>query len=176
MVCPGRGGARLLGDEKDALKTALIFAAAWLWLSLPPVLADARASDLGTMHHLINQARARGANCGGRWYAPAPPLRLHGGLSSAANRWARYMLRTGKFAHTHGGSTFVKRIIAVCGRTFMGENLSGNRSASGAVRSLLRSPVHCRNIMNPKFRLIGLGKARGGRYGAYWVQKFASRC
>jgi uncharacterized protein YkwD len=158
------------------LKTTLLLAAAWLGLSLVSDSAVAQTNDLRTMHDLINQARARGANCGGRWYGPAAPLRLHSGLSSAANRWARYMLRAGKFAHAHSGSTFVKRIIAVCGRTFMGENLSGNRFASGAVRSLLRSPVHCRNIMNPRFRLIGLGTARGGRYGAYWVQKFASRC
>ena len=148
----------------------------WLGLALATERAGAQSQDLRTMHQLINQARSRGASCGGRWYGPAPPLQLHGGLSSAARQWAQHMLHTGTFAHAHRGSTFAKRIIAVCGRTFMGENLSGNRSASGAVRSLLKSPVHCRNIMNPRFKLIGLGAARGGRDGAYWVQKFAAGC
>ena len=162
--------------KRSAVPFHLVLVAVWLVLSVPFDCAQAQSSDLRTMQALINQARARGANCGGKWYDPAPPLQWHGGLSRAANSWARQMVRSGRFAHAHDGSTFVKRIIGVCGRTFMGENLSGNRSASGAVRSLLKSPVHCRNIMNPKFRLIGLGTSRGGRYGAYWVQKFASRC
>ncbi len=160
----------------SAVPFQLMFATLWFVVTVPIDGAQSQSSELRTMQSLINQARARGANCGGKWYGPAPPLQWHGGLSRAANRWARHMVRTGRFAHSHDGSTFVKRIIGVCGRTFMGENLSGNRSASGAVRSLLKSPVHCRNIMNPKFKLIGLGKAAGGRYGAYWVQKFASRC
>ena len=159
----------------SVLKCPLILGMAWLGLSVPlhAVQAD---SHVATMHRLINQARAHGADCGGRWYGAAPPLRLNARLSATANKWARRMLRSGVFAHSHNGSTFVKRITAACGRAYVGENLSGNRSARGAVRSLLRSPVHCRNIMDPKFKLVGIGRAFGGRYGAYWVQNFASKC
>jgi len=145
-----------------------------IWLGSSALLQPVQAN--GDMLKLINKARAQGASCGRRWYAAAPPLRLNVRLSAAANRWARYMLRSGVFAHSHNGSTFARRITATCGRTSAGENLSGNRSGRDAMRRLLRSPGHCRNIMNPKFKFIGIGRAIGGKYGAYWVQKFASSC
>lgn len=132
--------------------------------------------DTQTMLNLVNQARARGATCGGQHYGSAPPVKRSARLDRTARRWAQYMLRTGKFAHSLDGSTFVKRIFSVCGPTPVAENLSGNRSARDAVQRLLRSPGHCRNIMNPSYRYIGIGKAAGGRYGAYWVQNFAGRC
>lgn len=136
-------------------------------------MLPARAGgDVEAILRLVNQARARSANCGGRYYRPAPPLRLSG----AARRWAHYVVHTGRFAYAINGSTFVKRITAVCGRTAMAENISGNRSGKVTVRRLMRSPGHCRNIMNPAYRYIGIGEAVGGRYGACWVQNFASRC
>jgi hypothetical protein len=46
------------------------------------------------------------------------------------------MVHTGRFAHAINGSTFVKRIAAVCGRTAMAENISGNRSGKDTVRRL----------------------------------------
>jgi uncharacterized protein YkwD len=157
------------------MKPTIIFIGLCLWLAASAQTARA-GDDTQTMLSLVNQARARGATCGGRYYGPAPPLKRSARLNGAARRWAQYMLRTGKFAQSLGGSTFVKRIFAVCGATPVAENLSGNRSARDAVRRLLRSPGHCRNIMNPSYRYIGIGKAVGGRYGAYWVQNFAGRC
>jgi uncharacterized protein YkwD len=157
------------------MKHAIILASVWLCWAMPSQSAHA-GGDVQAILGLVNQARARGASCGGRYYRPAPPLRLHAGLSRAARKWARYMVHTGRFAHSIDGSGFAKRIMAVCGRTAMAENLSGNRSARDTVRRLMRSPGHCRNIMNPTYRYIGIGKAAGGRYGAYWVQNFASRC
>lgn len=157
------------------IKHAMILATVWLCWSVPSHSVYA-GGDVQTILRLVNQARARGATCGGRYYRPASPLRLSGRLSGAARRWAQYMVHTGRFAHAINGSTFAKRITAVCGRTAMAENISGNRSARDTVRRLMRSPGHCRNIMNPTYRYIGIGKATGGRYGAYWVQNFASRC
>lgn len=86
------------------------------------------------------------------------------------------MVHKGRFAHAINGSTFAKRITANCGRTATAENISGNRSGQDTVRRPMRSPAHCRNIMNRTYRYIGIGGAAGGRYGACWVQNFASRC
>ena len=84
------------------------------------------------------------------------------------------MLRTGNF--THDG--FDQRIKAACPRSGrMAENLAGNPSAKGAVDSWMSSTTgHCEAIMNPNYRFVGVGTAKGGPYGAYWTMKFAADC
>ena len=40
----------------------------------------------------------------------------------------------------------------------------------------LRSPGHCRVIMNGKYKELGVGGVEGpGRYGIYWTQNFGTR-
>ncbi len=83
------------------------------------------------------------------------------------------MLNTGNF--THGDMQ--GRITAVCGQVAMGENIAANPTADGAVAGWMSSTSGlCEAIMNPTYRLIGIGKATGSQYGAYWTQKFADRC
>ena len=36
----------------------------------------------------------------------------------------------------------------------------------------MNSPGHRANILNSSLRKIGVGYARGGQYGTYWVQLF----
>ena len=43
------------------------------------------------------------------------------------------------------------------------------------VAGWLQSAGHCRNIMNPSFRELGVGYAQGGSYGHYLVQNFGAR-
>ena len=40
--------------------------------------------------------------------------------------------------------------------------------------SWMNSPGHRKNILNPDFEYIGVGLARGGSYGIYWAQEFAT--
>jgi uncharacterized protein YkwD len=57
----------------------------------------------------------------------------------------------------------------------MGENIqAGSASAMDATESLMSSPPHCRNIMNPEYRVLGTGHAfvAGSGYGDYWTQNF----
>jgi len=35
---------------------------------------------------------------------------------------------------------------------------------------------HCEAIMNPEHKVVGIGMAYGGQYGAYWTMKFAGNC
>jgi uncharacterized protein YkwD len=55
-----------------------------------------------------------------------------------------------------------------------GENIAyGPVSAEEVVAGWLASPDHCANIMDPRFRDIGVGVAAGrGRGEIYWVQTF----
>ena len=56
-----------------------------------------------------------------------------------------------------------------------GENIqAGSGTGADAVASLMTSPGHCRNIMDPEYGVIGLGYAYSDTsdYGHYWTQCF----
>jgi uncharacterized protein YkwD len=57
-----------------------------------------------------------------------------------------------------------------------GENIAlGPQSADEVVDGWLASPGHCANIMDSRFRHIGVGLATGrGRGQIYWVQTFGA--
>lgn len=137
-----------------------------------PVLA-ARALDL------VNEARARGARCGTRWFAPAPPVRLSGTLDGVAFGHANDMAEHDYFEHEDlGGRSPADRVRAVGYReTLVGENIAyGVKSADEAVRGWLESPGHCENIMDPRFAEMGIAYAQGRavKHGLYWVQVLAA--
>ncbi|CAF1384442.1 unnamed protein product [Rotaria sp. Silwood1] len=127
---------------------------------------------------LTNEARQKGRYCGGRWHGATTPLKWNDQLKNAANKHARSMLAYNYFSHTGiDGSSFVDRTAAAgyprnCAG---GENIAGNQTPRDTVNAWLKSSGHCSNIMNRDFKTIGVGYARGGPYGGYWVQKFG-RC
>lgn len=56
-----------------------------------------------------------------------------------------------------------------------GENIAaGQSSPQNVMDSWMNSPGHRKNILNPDFEYIGVGLARGGSYGIYWAQEFAT--
>lgn len=107
---------------------------------------------------LINRARARRG---------LPRLRINPKLSRAARRHTRDMVRRNYFSHysPRGGD-----IVARTRRTgylsghfswIVGENIawgSGSRATPrSVVHAWLRSPGHRRNILNPRYRELGIG-------------------
>ncbi|MGD0504666.1 MAG: CAP domain-containing protein [Steroidobacteraceae bacterium] len=137
-----------------------------------PVLA-ARALDL------VNEARARGARCGTRWFAPAPPVRLSGTLDGVALGHANDMAEHDYFEHEDlAGHSPADRVRAVGYReTLVGENIAyGLKSADDVVHGWLDSPGHCENIMDPRFAEMGIAYAQGRavKHGLYWVQVLAA--
>lgn len=119
------------------------------------------------------------------------PLRHNARLAKAASRHARDMTRRKYFSHTsRGGSTFVDRILKARyvrsrrGRWVLGENLAwgSGRYATPAsiVRSWMRSPGHRRNILDRRFRDIGIALVRraprrGHHHAATYVTEFGRR-
>jgi len=127
---------------------------------------------------LVNAARAQARSCGTTSFAAAPALTLNTQLGQAAQGHASDMATQNYFSHTSkDGRTFVQRITATgyAYRT-IGENIAAGQSTpQQVVAGWLQSEGHCRNIMNPSFRELGVGYARGGSYGHYWVQDFGAR-
>ncbi|HVV55414.1 MAG TPA: CAP domain-containing protein [Mucilaginibacter sp.] len=126
----------------------------------------------------INQVRHEGCNCGGTYMAPAPPLTWNDELADAALSHAEDMSAHNYFSHTsRNGKTAPDRIIEA-GYTYkgyksfaVGENIAeGQMSIAEVMDGWLKSPGHCRNLMNPQFKEVGVAQ-----FNRYWVQDFGGR-
>jgi uncharacterized protein YkwD len=93
------------------------------------------------------------------------PLRLNAKLSAAAREHTQEMAQDGYFAHESvDGGAFWKRIQAFYasgpwGYWSVGENLlwsSPDVTPQGALQMWLKSPEHRANLMNPRWREIGV--------------------
>jgi uncharacterized protein YkwD len=127
---------------------------------------------------LVNEVRARGARCGERSFAPAPPVRLSDALGSVALGHASDMAAHGYFEHEDlAGHSPADRVRAAgYHEKLVGENIAyGPTSTAEAVKGWLESPGHCENIMDPRFAEMGIAFASGqsSKRGLYWVQVFA---
>jgi len=126
---------------------------------------------------LVNQARASSRRCGDDKFSATTPLTPSSVLNHAAQNHARDMARHNYFEHTgRDGSTPKQRLARLNYRSNLtGENIAyGPESAEEVVRGWLSSPGHCANIMEPRYREMGIAVASGKKRGAiYWVQDFA---
>ena len=161
-----------------ATRTLVILAFVALTASGLTFIAPAKAQSASAFErqvlYLTNQARAKGAVCGGIRRSPTHPLVWNSGLARAARKWSRRLASTGKL--THAGMR--QRINAVglkaCGKRLnWGENLAYNASPQRVVQRWLRSAGHCKNIMNPQFRMVGVGMVQRGTR-QYYTQLFHS--
>ena len=125
---------------------------------------------------LVNAARSRPRRCGSERFAAAPPLNSSRKLNDAATAHARDMARRKYFEHEGRDGSQPKDRVRRAGyeSRLTGENIAlGPESAEEVVAGWLSSPGHCANIMEPRFRDIGVGVAVGKKRGQiYWVQEF----
>lgn len=135
-------------------------------------LADLEAVRAAVLER-VNRARRQGG---------LAPLKPNERLDRAAQRHAQDMFERAYFQHeSPEGATMRDRIEATGYRArIVGENLAfGQTSAEEVVDGWLKSPGHRRNILENKFREMGLGIALGrdgkGRYRVVWVQSFGAR-
>ncbi len=136
-----------------------------------PSERPAEAAFHTEMLERINQLRREGCRCGRKRMKPVPALRWNEQLVAAAQRHAKDMAANNFFEHTGSdGSSFAQRVgEAGYDWQFVGENIAfGYPDAETALNSWLESPHHCRNIMNPDYREMGVA-----REGTYWVQTLA---
>jgi uncharacterized protein YkwD len=99
------------------------------------------------------------------------PLRAEPALASVAATYARQMVRQRFFDHTSpGGSTMVSRIrssryLRDVGSWSVGENLAWGTGTlatpRATVRAWMHSADHRANLLDPRFRDVGIGVAEG---------------
>jgi uncharacterized protein YkwD len=126
------------------------------------------AAARGAVLCLINDARAA---------HKLPELRQSGPLDAAAQIWNRTMVSADIFAHS---TSLGQRVTnaGVVWRT-LGENIAtGFPTPRGVVRAWMASRDHCQNILDPTYRLLGIGlsvpavRGYANRVGT-WTTDFA---
>jgi uncharacterized protein YkwD len=117
------------------------------------------------------------------------PVRRAPRLQKAARRHSRDMLRHRYFGHTSsGGVGFATRIrrsgFKTVGAWSAGEAIGWGAGRRGRVRPVLRAWMRSRShraiILTPRFRLVGIGRVRGGPWRGHadarlWTADFATR-
>ncbi len=160
------------------LPNAASAASACRGANLAPSPARATAIRHATLC-LLNRQRARHG---------LPRLREHRSLRNAATKYARLMVAQRFFDHVSpAGSTMAQRIkrtsyLHHTRAWSLGENLAwgsgGAATPARIVNAWMHSPGHRANILNGRFREIGIGIALGapnGRAGATYVNEFGRR-
>jgi uncharacterized protein YkwD len=155
-----------------------------LWLILAAPLAVPALSDQPQVARrilaLVNQARAAGHRCGGKYFAPVPPLSLDAALTRAALDHSRDMAVHNNFEHRgHDGSTPAARVeqAGYGEHRIVGENIAaGAMTAAEVADGWLNSPPHCENIMDGRFAQVGIAYAENLKSASavFWTQDFAS--
>lgn len=150
--------------------------------SAPPSV-DGWPTDHAAMEEVVllevNKRRAAGATCGGKPYAPVPPLTMDAYLRTSARRHSKDMATRGFFDHQNpDGQSPSDRMRAAgyLGVGYSGENIAAGRDTpAGTVQQWMDSPGHCSNVMHPGFQKLGVGYAYAGgsKYKHYWTQNFA---
>ena len=132
----------------------------------PPPLTTAQATETSRVLKLTNAERAK-VGCGA--------LVRVAKLDRAAQKHSVYQNETQTMSHTgRGGSTPAQRITAegYVWSTY-GENVAyGYSTADAVMAAWMNSPGHRANILNCKFKEIGIGD-EGTRN--YWTQDFGTR-
>jgi uncharacterized protein YkwD len=106
------------------------------------------------------------------------PLTLNNQLGQAAQNHTNDMVSKSYFSHTSpSGGTMTSRVNATGYRySAIGENIAaGSSTANATMTQWMNSPGHRANILNPKFRELGVGFAPSNdQYRYYWTQVFGS--
>ena len=131
-------------------------------------LAFSDSSEEYYMLNLINNERqAQGLQ----------PLTMNSALSSAARLHSQDMINRSFFNHVNPDGLAPSDRARNAGYTFsiLGENICGNPSIDAGHSSLMGSPAHRDNILNPSFKEVGIGIVDGGPYGKMITQLFGTQ-
>ena len=119
---------------------------------------------------LVNDVRQSGCNCGATYMPPVNAVVWNSQLETAALMHSKDMLTNNYFGHTAlDGSSPGDRIrqAGYIWRKY-GENIAkGYSTEQEVINAWILSEDHCKNIMDPDFREMGVARA-----GVYWTQEF----
>ncbi len=138
------------------------------------------AKEVHEMLYLLNEARQQSRNCGGELYEAVPPLRWEIKLANSARKHSQDMADKDYFNHISSDGRAPKDRTAAEGYSgrVIGENISvGQDNYLQALSGWLKSPSHCKVIMDAVFKDFGAGHGYNAKskHGNYWTQDFGAR-
>jgi uncharacterized protein YkwD len=133
--------------------------------ALPAPVAPAAASPESEMVLEVNRIRDRYGE---------PPLSRSISLGESSGRFARWLMRRGRFAHR--ASIGVASRFAEAGETLSLHD-GWRPGARHTVQRWMQSPGHRAVLLSEQFRWIGVGRSQGefgGRRATIWVAHLAN--
>lgn len=127
--------------------------------------------DPNKLVQLVNQARSQGQNCGGTHMPSVGPVTWNDQLAAAAQLHTDDMVNQNYFEHQSLDGRDPGKRIEDQGYSWStyGENIAdGYNDESAVIAGWLKSPGHCRNLMNGSLTEMGVG-----RNGDRWTQVLA---
>ena len=126
----------------------------------------------------INHLRQKGCTCGAIYMPPAPPLTWNDQLEKAAANHAQDMFDQNYFNHTSKDGRNMEDRIVAAGYVFkgyqsftIGENIAqGQQSVAQVMQSWIKSEGHCKNLMNPAFKEVGIAERSSLLGAGLWRQ------
>ncbi len=129
--------------------------------------------DKTKMLQLINSVRQTGCKCGSTSMPAVAVVVWNDKLAKAAYDHSADMKNNNYFSHTGLNGSNPGNRISAAGYSWKayGENIAeGYTSEKAVVNGWLNSEGHCKNIMSPLFKEMGVG-----REANYWTQEFGTR-
>lgn len=128
--------------------------------------AAPRSDQELTALNLVNRDRAA---------AGLRPLAPHAGLRAAARAHGLELFARGSLSHRSLDGRWPDQRLRGLGIrvTVVGENLAYAADVREAHSVLMGSPPHRKNLLSPRFHLVGIAVLDGGRHGVVVVQNFS---
>ena len=105
-----------------------------------------------------------------------PPVVMNERLSKIADDYACRMIELNFFGHNDPETDFSPGDRALAGEYLffaIGENLAaGQQTAAEVMDSWMNSDGHRANILDERWKEVGISVRMGGLYSVYWVQEF----
>ncbi len=123
--------------------------------------------------NLVNKYRTEGCRCGGEQMPAIGTITWNETLAKTAYLHSKDMNDQNYFSHTgkDGSDPGIRMERQSYDWRTYGENIAkGYTNEQAVVEGWIDSEGHCRNIMNPNFEEMGVG-----REGEYWTQVFGTR-
>ncbi|WP_420147768.1 CAP domain-containing protein [Spirosoma sp.] len=129
----------------------------------------------------INQARSKPCKCGNKRYGAVPPLVYNEKLAAAAQNHTNWMASTLKLSHTQPKRNVANAWDRIAQQDYkwslVEENIAaGQPTAREVVDDWIKSPGHCKNLMDGAIKEVGVGfkYTASGNYHYYWTADFAT--
>ena len=139
-------------------------------ITLPFAITSGLTVDEAAEAEMLGRVNAERAAAG------LDPLAADPGQAAVGRAHGEEMFRAGYFAHVSPTTGAPNARLDAAGVTYLvsGENLAYAPSVGVAHRSLMDSPGHRANILNPVFTRLGVGAVRSLDRGLMFAQEFAA--